>query len=150
MTRHQVSREILHQSVRLCDGGQSLSANTHLRVCVCVGVQMNSCGEKLLNPECVLGIIETKLLNVEGKTTQQINADFSRLRGCFFFWFFFAGRLFISGPFAFEQNRKPANAENRGRQLKLALIAQQLNAPATEITAYTKGKARISRFLSAR
>lgn len=52
-------------------------------------------------------------------------------------WFQSAVRLYF-GPFAFEQKCKPANAENRGRQLKLALIAQQLNAPVTEITVYTK------------
>lgn len=58
---------------------------------------------------------------------------------------FFLLFFFISGPFAFEQNHKPASAENRGRPLKLARMAQQRNAPEAEITATRDGKSKNSR-----
>lgn len=63
----------------------------------------------------------------------------SGMRTVFFRFFFSASEAFAS-----KQNRKPANAENGGRQLKLALIAQQLNSFShlnhTERTKYKEEK----------
>lgn len=81
----------------------------------------DSQGEKLLNPKRVSGIIETKLLNVEEKRSRNMMTSV----GCeVVSWM----TTLYFGAFAFKQNHKPAKAENGGRQLKLALIAQQLNS----------------------